>query len=127
MNSRRRVNSTVMSLPFEQLCGSRFDYKVVHAAVRIVCLISALMLAVLFYSTKFFQLTRNTPLDDISLYWFFSSPVIILAIAVTDSIWFRRTQPETQALAIDWLFALAYLAFWCYQMVKILLSFPVML
>jgi len=127
MKSRRRVNSVVMSLPFEHLCGSRLNHKIVHGAVRVTCIFSAVLLIILFYSTKFFELTRNTTLDDVAAYWFFSSPIIILAIAVADSFWFGRTRPETQALAIDWLFVLAYLVFWCYQVVKILLLYPMVL
>jgi hypothetical protein len=114
-----------MLLPFEQLCGSRLDYKIVHAFVRLTCVVSAVLLFILFYSAKVFALIRHTPLDDIASYWFFSSPIIVISIAVFDSFWFVRTQPETRALAIDWLFVVAYLIVWCFQMLKIFLSFPV--
>jgi hypothetical protein len=114
-----------MLLPFEQLCGSRLNYKIVHAFVRLTCMVSAVLLLMLFYSAKIFELIRNTPLAHVAFYWFLSSPIIVISIAAFNSFWLVRTQPETRALAIDWLFVVAYLVVWCFQVLKIFLSFPV--
>jgi hypothetical protein len=36
---------------------------------------------------------------------FLGLPIVVLSIAVFESVWFRRTEREHRAVAIDWLLA----------------------
>jgi hypothetical protein len=121
MKSRRRVNSDVMFLPYQELCGSRLNYKLVHASIRVATLVGIALVFVVAFAGRF-----NPPLEQLTVYFFFGLPIAVLFIAVFESFWFRRTEHETRAVAVDWLFVLALLVVWAFEMVRILLT-PVFL
>ena len=108
-----------MLLPLEQFCSSRVEHKVVHAVVRLTCVICGVLTVLLFESQRVFEIIRGTPVDDIAIYSYFFSPLIVIASAVFSSFWFARVPAELRALAIDWFFALAYVGVWCFEMVRI--------
>jgi len=41
---------------------------------------------------------------------------------IFESVWFRRMEHEQRAVAIDWLFVVAYLVVWAFEMVRVILA-----
>jgi hypothetical protein len=114
--------ATVMLLPFDQVCGSRLNYKLVHASIRIACLVGiAVVLVIALVHHRF-----NPVLEQLTVVAFFGLPVAVLSTAVFESVWFGRTKLDIPALAIDWFFVLAFLLVWAYEMLYLLMM-PVFL
>ncbi len=108
-----------MLLSSYQLCGSRLNYKIFHGLLRTACLFSILLVFFNVYlSYKYMDILRRTGLDDLDLIWFFVSPLILVSVAIFQSVWFRKTPAEMRALAIDWFFVLGYLLAWCFGFIR---------
>jgi hypothetical protein len=118
MNSRRRVNSIVMSPFIDEVFGSSRNAKIVHGMIRLTCLSGI----ILFVLSICLETATTIHIPDWSAYWFgfldivlfFVAPVIFLVAAICESAWFRRRSTETRAIAVDWLFVIAYLVIWCF-------------
>jgi hypothetical protein len=110
-----------MLLPFDQLCGSRLNYKLVHASIRLACLVGIGVVFVVMYAGRF-----NPVLEQLTILSFFGLPVAVLSSAVFESVWFGRTKLDIPAVAIDWFFVLAFLLVWAYEMLYLLMM-PVFL
>jgi len=107
-----------MLLSFDEVCGSRLNYKLVHASIRVACLVGlAVVFVVAFASGRF-----DPVLEQITLYLFLGLPIVVLSIGVFESVWFRRTEREHRAVAIDWLLVLAYLVVWAFEMVRVIVT-----
>jgi hypothetical protein len=102
-----------MFLPLEQLCGSRLKYKLVHAVVRVASLVSILLIFIISMG-----MLSNAGFENLIVFWFWYWPIAVVSVVVFESFWLGRSELEMRALAIDWLFALAYLAVWCFEIVK---------
>jgi ABC-type dipeptide/oligopeptide/nickel transport system permease subunit len=117
MKSRRPVNSDVILLPFDEICGSRLNYKLAHASIRVACLVGIAVVFVVTFAGRF-----DRVLEQFTIYLFLGLPLIVLSVAIFESVWFRRTEPEQRAVAIDWLFVVAYLVVWAFEMVRVILA-----
>jgi hypothetical protein len=106
-----------MLLPFDELCGSQLNYKFVHASIRVGCLVGLAVVFVVAFAGRFDPL-----LEQLTLYLFLGLPVVVLSLGVFESIWFRRTEREHRAVAIDWLLVLAYLVVWAFEMLQVILT-----
>ncbi len=106
-----------MLLPYDEICGSRLNYKLVHASIRVATLAGIALVFVVAFAGRF-----NRVLEELTDYLFFGLPIAVLFVAVFESFWFRRTEPETRAVAVDWLFVLVFLVVWAFEMVRILLT-----
>ena len=115
-----------MLLPLEQFCGSRFNYKLVHAFLRLTCLLTAAFIIMIFNAPHALDLfLRNGIVADFSFRWFlYYSVPVILSVVIFESFWFRRTKPELRPLAIDWFFVLGYLVVWGFGVVEAILHIP---
>jgi len=106
-----------MLLPYHELCGSRLNYKLVHASIRIASLVGIVVVLVVALAGRF-----NPLLEQLNIYSFFGLPIAVLLSAVFESFWFGRTKPETRAVALDWFFVLAFLVVWAFAMARLLLT-----
>ena len=108
---------SVMLLTIDQLCGSRLNYKFVHASIRVTCLVGIAIVFVVALAGRF-----DRVLEQITIYLFWGLPLAVLSVAIVESFWFRRTEREQRALALDWLFVLLYLITWAVEMVRVILA-----
>jgi hypothetical protein len=106
-----------MLLPLDEICGSRLNYKLVHASIRVACLVGLAVVFVVAFAGRLDPL-----LEQIIFYLFLGLPIAVLSIGVFESIWFRRTEREHRAVAIDWLLALTYLVVWAFEMVRVIVT-----
>ena len=106
-----------MLLPYHELCGSRLNYKLVHASIRVASLAGIAVVFVVALAGRF-----NPVLEQLTIYSFFGLPIAVLVFAVFESFWFVRAKLETRAVAIDWFFVLAFLVIWAFEMVRGLLT-----
>ena len=109
----------VMSLTFEQLCGSRLNYKLLHAAIRIASLITIALTFVIMLSGRVEQFA----LQNLVIYPLLCSPIVIISVVIFESFRLRRNQVEHRAVAIDWLFVILSLTVWCVEVFRILSTF----
>jgi hypothetical protein len=100
----------------EQLSGSRSNYGLLHAALRIASLITISLALVIILSGR----VETLALKNFIIYPFLCSPIVIATVAIFESFRLRRDRSEQRALAIDWLFVIASLAVWCVEMFRIL-------
>jgi hypothetical protein len=107
-----------MSLPLEQFCGSRLNYKVLHAALRLVSLSTIGLCFIIALSGRI----KPPALETVIAYAFLCSPVALISVVVFESFWFVKTRNEQRALAIDWFFVIAALVAWGIEMVRIILE-----
>jgi hypothetical protein len=117
MESRRPINSDVMLLPFDEICGSRLNYRLVHASIRVACLVGIAVCFVVAFAGRF-----DPVLEEIVFCLFFGLPLAVVSVAVFESVWFRRTEREQRAVAIDWLLLIVYLVVWAVEMVRVILT-----
>jgi hypothetical protein len=106
-----------MLLPFDEICGSRLNYKLVHASIRVACLIGLAVVFVVAFAGRL-----DPVLEQIIFYLFLGLPIAVLSIGVFESVWFRRTASEHRAVAIDWILVLAYLVVWAVEMVNVIVT-----
>jgi hypothetical protein len=119
MNSRRRVNSDVMLLSFEHQCGSRLNYNLLHAAIRISNLITVALMFLIIFSGH----VENVAIHNFVIYPLLCAPIGILLVVIFESVRLRRNQIAQRAVAIDWLFMIASLAVWCVEIFRMLTTF----
>ena len=108
-----------MLLPFEQLCGSRLNYRLLHAALRIASLITISLTLVIILSGW----AETLALKSFGIYLLLCLPIVIVTVVIVESFRLRRDHSEHRAVAIDWLFVIASLAVWCVEMFRILATF----
>jgi hypothetical protein len=60
----------------------------------------------------------NAGLENLTFYWFYYWPIVVLSLVAFESFWLGQTELEMRALAIDWLFVLAYLGIWGFEIVR---------
>src|SRR5712664_511137 len=65
-DSRGHLNSDVMLLPFDQLCGSRLNYKLVHAFVRLASLGGIALVFVVVFAGRL----SSAALETLTVYLF---------------------------------------------------------
>jgi len=116
-----------MLLPVEQFCGSRLNYKLFHALLRVTCSLSIVLVLIIFFTSRLSNALLGNPfVGDFAFQWFlYYSPVAVLSLCVFGSFWLGRTELESRALAIDWFFVLGYLFVWGFGVVKGFLSMPI--
>jgi hypothetical protein len=122
-----QLKASVMLLPLEQFCGSRFDYKLLHAFVRLTCLVTAAFIIMIFNAQHLTNvILQNDRVADVTVQWFlYYSVPVILSVAVFESFWLRRTEREFRPLAIDWFFVLGYLIVLGFGVVEAFLHVPI--
>jgi hypothetical protein len=116
-------------LPFlDEVFGSSRSAKIVHGMIRLTCLSGIILFILLIYLGT----ATTVHLPDWSAYWFgflgivlfFVAPVMVIAAAIIESAWFRRTSTETRPIAIDWLLVIGYLVIWCLGLLTLGLPSP---
>ena len=109
----------------DQLWGSTRNNKIIHSAIRLICLSSIVLFVFSIYflhSGK--DMLFHAGFERFDVTWFFIAPVVFVSAAVLESVWFRRKNPEVRAVAIDWFFVLAYLMVWCFGLGTVGLPSP---
>ncbi len=106
-----------MLLPFDEICGSQRNYKLVHASLRVACVVGLAVVFAVAFAGRF-----DPVLEQITFYLFLGLPLVVLSMGIFESVWFRRTEREHRAVAIDWLLVLAYLLVWAFEMVRVIVT-----
>ena len=105
-----------MLLTFEQPCGSRLNYRVLHAVLRIASLITISLTLVIILSGR----AETLALKSFGIYLLLSLPIVMVTVVIVESFRLRRDHSGHRAVAMDWLFVIASLAVWCVEMFRIL-------
>ena len=89
------------------------NHKIIHWAIRSIACANLLNLVLAFaFSTKWEDLVRWSGLGDVIFTWMMASPVVLILATGLEAWWMRGNKSERRALAIDWLFVIAYISAW---------------